>query len=404
MRLLLIISICLAGQYALSFGAWDQRSDFGGEARHRTVMLAIGNRIYTGLGHYNGGGTNILFDDWWEYDPASGAWTQKADYAGGINYHATGFTINDIAYVGTGRISPGGNALVKDFFKYQAASNSWTQITDYPGVGCRGAVSFVVGNYGYVGTGETNSGKSSEFYRFDPVSETWLQIASITNGRTSSAAFAIDNYGYVGTGNTNFGSTNDFQRYDPVADSWQMMNNVGPTNRQEASGFAVGGRGYILTGDNYSSGTNYKDVWEFDPTTGNWVQLADFAGNARRYLSATTLGSYAYVGLGTNGTNFKDFWRFDQTVSLIERNIDDLNILAFPNPTTEFVQFNIEWNKNVPTNEMSLIITSITGQVVYETSLAELDMINTSSWDSGSYIYSIIYHKKIVKSGTLIVN
>ena len=96
MRLLLIISICLAGQYALSFGAWDQRSDFGGEARHRTVMLAIGNRIYTGLGHYNGGGTNILFDDWWEYDPASGAWTQKADYAGGINYHATGFTINDI--------------------------------------------------------------------------------------------------------------------------------------------------------------------------------------------------------------------------------------------------------------------------------------------------------------------
>ncbi len=330
MRSLLIISICLIGHYSFSVGAWDQKTDFGGTARHRTIMLTIGNRIYSGLGHYNGGGTNILFGDWWEYDPGTGAWTQKADYGGGICYHATGFTINGTAYVGTGRITPSGNTLVKDFFKYQASTNSWIQIADFPGTARRGAVSFVIGNYGYVGTGETNSGRSSTFYRLDPTTETWSVIASITGGRTSSVAFAIENYGYVGTGNTSFGSTNDFQRYNPATDSWLTMNPVGPTTRQEACGFAVGGKGYIGTGDDFSSGNNFKDMWEFDPATGAWLQIGDFAGTARRYLSGTVVGNFAYVGLGTNGTNFKDFWQFDQTVSLIERNIDDLQVIAFP--------------------------------------------------------------------------
>ena len=60
MKNFLLMTMLLIGSSA--FGAiWTQMTDFGGVARHRTTMLTLGNKIYTGLGHYNGAGPNILF-------------------------------------------------------------------------------------------------------------------------------------------------------------------------------------------------------------------------------------------------------------------------------------------------------------------------------------------------------
>ena len=69
----------------MSFDAsawWEKRADFGSNARHRGTGLSIGNKGYFGLGHYNGAGPNIVMSDWWEYDPATNSWSQKADYIG----------------------------------------------------------------------------------------------------------------------------------------------------------------------------------------------------------------------------------------------------------------------------------------------------------------------------------
>ena len=76
--------------FSTSAAGWIQQTDFGGTARHRTTMLALGNKIYAGLGHYNGAGINVLFEDWWEFDPATSSWSQKANYRGGLCYHAAG--------------------------------------------------------------------------------------------------------------------------------------------------------------------------------------------------------------------------------------------------------------------------------------------------------------------------
>lgn len=131
MKNVVLIAMLLIG--STSFGAiWTKMSDFGGEARHRTTMLTLGNKIYAGLGHYNGAGPNILFEDWWEFDPATNAWTQKANYLGGICYHAAGFAIDDIGYVGTGRISPQGSTLVKDFFQIRSYDKHLDTINRFP--------------------------------------------------------------------------------------------------------------------------------------------------------------------------------------------------------------------------------------------------------------------------------
>lgn len=385
-------------------GGWVQKMDFGGNARHRTTMLTIGNKIYSGLGHYNGAGPNILFDDWWEYDPSTNSWSQKADYMGGYCYHATGFTMNNIAYVGTGRTSASGSTLVQDFYKYDAATNVWAEITSIPGIGRRGAVSFVIDDFAYVGTGESNSGLLGSFYQFDPINESWAQVATLPIGRTSSVGFSIGDYGYVGTGNISGGvSGNDFWQYDPSIDTWTQKADVGPQQRREAMGFSLNGRGYLGTGGAVSSGTSFSDMWEYSPATDSWVQIEDFLGTARRYFSATTLNGFAYTSFGTNGTNFKDLWLFDQTLSLIGRSLEKIDIIAYPNPSSDHVDFQVNWPSSIDQEKIQLRIVSSTGQLVFSSPWSELNTIETEFWNAGQYVYSIIYDNNIVKSEILII-
>lgn len=406
MKLLLasLLFICTNNSFA---AGWIQQADFGGTARHRTTMLSLGNKIYAGLGHYNGAGPNILFEDWWEYDPATNAWTQKADYAGGICYHAAGFSVNNVGYVGTGRISPSGNTLVKDFFKYEPATNTWTQLTDFPGVGRRGAIGFSIGQYGYMGTG---SGPA-DMYRYDPANDTWIQITDVPGGnRMSAVGFSLNGRGYVGTGFlSNLGwSSTDFHEYNPATNSWTQIDDVGidplegPIPRMESSGFALDGKGYVLTGVNISSGDNYKDMWELDPTTGSWTRIEDFPGTARRYLSSVTHNGYAYVGLGTNGTNFKDFWKYDKTLALLQQNIESIQVNVFPNPSIDYVQIEMNGLPENAVEKMTVKMYTLLGKSIEEKSMTQNQVsFVTSGLPSGLYLYSINYDGIVLRSGKI---
>jgi N-acetylneuraminic acid mutarotase len=376
-------------------------SDFGGEARHRTPMLTIGNKIYTGQGHYNGAGTNILFGDWWEYDPSSNAWSQKADYGGGPVYHASGFVIGNFGYLGTGRITASGNNLTQDFFRYDPQTNSWLQVADFPGLPRRGAVGFTIGEYGYVGTGEPQSGgvMYNDFYRYNPTNDTWTQIASMpTSGRVSAVGFELDDYGFVGTGGfSSWGSSqNDFWRYDPNTNSWQQMADVGPTPRMEATGFSLNGKGYILNGDDFSSGTNYDDMYEYDPAANTWIQIPDFKGSARRYMAATTVNGLAYCGLGTNGTNFKDFWMFDETLSTGEIDMDKITI--YPNPYSDFVTIDLR-SFNEGLQHTTVKFMDYTGKEVLKVTGDELNApIITGLLPNGNYLITISYKGQLLET------
>lgn len=404
MKHLLIILISTFVFPVFSSG-WIQMADFGGVARHRSTGLSIGNKAYMGLGHYNGAGVNILFDDWWEYDPATGAWTQKANYQGGPCYHAAGFTVDNYGYVGTGRISAVGSILVQDFFRYDPQTNTWNTIASFPGTGRRGAVSFVINKEGYVGTGQTDFGNTSTFYKYSPATGQWYTVPTFPGTeRTSSVAFTIGNNGYVGTGNTNFGSTNDFWQFSSLTNSWSPRASVGPTNRQEAAGFSLNGLGYIGTGDDYSSGNNFKDMWEYNPTSNTWVQIENFQGTARRYLVAFTHGNYGYAGIGTNGTNFKDFWKFDQTLSILERNKEFIVLNVYPNPTSGNVNLDLNLPDQISQSELNLNIYSSIGLLAHSTSIKDgKNKVNLGNLKSGVYYISISYEGLNLKTSKLII-
>ena len=385
--------------FVVSASGWIQRADFGGEARHRTSAVALGNSVYFGLGHYNGAGPNILFDDWWEYDPATNAWTQKADFLGGPTYHASSFTIDNIAYVGTGRIPS--TSLVKDFYKYDPALNLWTQISDFPGSGRRGGVGFAIDGYGYVGTG---SGTSS-FFKYNPAIDSWTSIASLpASGRISAVGFDMGGYGYVGTGTTSSSNTNDFWRYDPASNSWLEMAQVGPSPREESSGFSINGKGYILTGADNTIGNDFRDMWEYEPGSNTWTQVDDFPGTSRRYLSSIVLGNMAYCGLGTNGVNFKDFWLFDPVLDLLENNIDQINIAAFPNPAIKHINIELTGLDAIYLNILEVSILSTNGKIIYSQKINKNKLtLNTSNFRKGNYFCKISYLNKVLKSSKFMI-
>ena len=401
----LITLLFLLSTLSIQASGWIQQTNFGGTARHRTTMIALGNKIYAGLGHYNGAGINILFEDWWEFDPASGSWSQKADYLGGPCYHAAAFSIENIGYVGTGRVTS--NQLVKDFFKYDPTTNTWLQLTDFPGVGRRGAVGFAINNYGYIGTGTG----SSDMYRYDPANDSWIIIAPVPGGaRMSGVGFAIDGYGYAGTGyRSNLGwSSSDFYKYNPALNSWTALPDVGvgalgTITRMEACGFSLNGKGYVLTGVNISSGNNYKDMWEFNPSSETWVQIEDFDGTARRYLSGIELNGFGYVGLGTNGTNFNDFWKFDQVLSLLDRNLESIELSAYPNPAISELNIKVDWADDVPLSNMVLTLSNLNGKIVATQPLnVNNNKFDVSTLKAGNYIYSIQYNGSSIKSGRIV--
>ena len=380
-----------------SYDVWNQKANYGGTARHRCTSFAIGNKGYIGLGHINAI-SNILYADFWEYDPSTNSWTQKADFGGGPRYHSYGFSYGNKGYVGTGREQDGD--YTDDLWEFDPVANTWTQKTDIPGPKRRGAVCFVVDGVAYVGTGEIQgAGFSNEFYAYDIAADTWSAIAMFPGPeRTSAVAFSIDDKGYVGTGGMVSGM-NDFWEYKPATDQWTQRANVGPTPRQEAVGFSVNGKGYIGTGDQFSNDDNFGDMWEYDPAENAWIQIEDFGGLPRRYLSAFVIGSKVYAGVGTNGTNFRDFWEFDQLLSA-EQHAALASIRIYPNPVIDYITIDPGDFKE---DNLNFSLYKTNGSLVYAAPLNEHEVtLERGDLAAGNYFYLLSSPRRVIKSGQLI--
>lgn len=370
---------------------WIQKSSLPAPGRHRATALSCGNRGYLGLGHVNSV-VDVLYQDWWEYDPGSDTWSQKANYAGGLRYHATGFTIGNYMYVGTGR-DPSA-ALHQDFWKYDPANNTWTSVASFPGAARRGAVSFEIAGYGYTGTGSYYN----DFYKYNPTTNSWTPVSSLPTGRTSAVGMSLNGKGYCGTGDVG-GNSGDWWEYNPVTDAWTPKTSLPGLPRMEACGFTMAGRCFVGTGDNYSSGDNYADMWAFNPATNSWVQVADFAGAARRYLVAFSLNGRAYAGTGTSGMNYNDWWEYGTISGEEEYTAPTVNV--YPVPSAGPVHFSLSKRLD---DAVTCILYDGAGRAVRISNFESCTefTIERDELPAGNYTYSITSGSQFIRSGQII--
>jgi hypothetical protein len=122
------------------------------------VVFSIGNRGYVGSGF----GNYTFSNEFWEYNPETDTWSQKADIPGIPRSGASGFSIGNCGYIGLGMAKA---VIYNDFWEYHQPSDTWRQITDC-GYSSTNAFSMTIDGKGYVGAGI--SYPSCDFWEYTP--------------------------------------------------------------------------------------------------------------------------------------------------------------------------------------------------------------------------------------------
>ena len=97
-----------------------------------------------------------------------GNWKELSDFEGVIRSGAVSFAIGDKGYVATGY---DGFDRLNDLWEFDVEKNFWVQKADFPGAARNAAVAFSVGGKGYLGTGYNGSDELKDFWEYDPVSK-----------------------------------------------------------------------------------------------------------------------------------------------------------------------------------------------------------------------------------------
>jgi N-acetylneuraminic acid mutarotase len=174
------------------------------------------------------------------------------------------------------------------------ALDQWTKKADYPGLPLTGAASFILQGQAYVGFGQSNVSPflSQAFYAYDPQTDSWTQKANITNGGETNLkplALVIGAKGYL-VHNT---GSNDVFGYDPTSDQWTEKADFPGGGRVDATGFTIGGYGYLVGGSAGNAGVVQGDCWQYDTAADQWT-----------LKTGPPIGLYDDVGFSINGKGY----------------------------------------------------------------------------------------------------
>jgi N-acetylneuraminic acid mutarotase len=211
------------------------------------------------------------------------------------------------------------------------SQNSWTKKMSFGGEKRTRAISFAIGDYGYVGMGEDTAEMThKDLWRYDPVLDSWTQMTNHPGStRRNAVGVAVGDKGYIGLGADSSVSSqgvilDDWWEYDPVGNSWlQKADYPGGFNESNmssaagvyfATAFSSGTKAY-LCGGKMGPDVYGTDLWEYNTLTDAWTRLADFPGGDRYQLSSFAIGGKGYVGMGIDHDLFnKDWWQYDPTL------------------------------------------------------------------------------------------
>ena len=138
---------------------WTQIQDFPGLARRGAVAYSEDNYGFIGTG-----AGAVLLNDFWMYDATLDTWIQKAPFPGTPRSGAVAWgAAFPLGYIALGEDNF--NEFKKDVWEYNYYTNSWMQRSDFPGVGRKHAVAFSIQGIAYVGTG-FNGTFHDDFYAY----------------------------------------------------------------------------------------------------------------------------------------------------------------------------------------------------------------------------------------------
>jgi N-acetylneuraminic acid mutarotase len=291
---------------------WKVLSNFTGSQSLAGVSVAMAGKIYAGLGYTGVSGYNTVSNKWFEYDPTTDKWTEKASFPGVGRANAVAFGINGKIYVGLGtnynRSTK--NEVYGDFYEYDPAANTWATKATFIGPGRDQPAYFTLNEKGYVCTGNTDPMFSitvtRDLYQYDPSIDTWTKKADMpAKARCRAMGFAAGGLGYVCGGEDNNSILlNDQQSYDPTTNTWKVARSF-PINLSRGKAISAGTKAYMLGGINGPTAANTIETksYQYDALTDTWAELADLPSDDTRdkgrfYSMGEIINGKLYFGAG----------------------------------------------------------------------------------------------------------
>ena len=196
--------------------------------------------------------------------------------------------------------------------------------------GLTGRTTYFVRPYAISDNGSTIYGNEISFTTLANIVNLGTEFPG--GGRTGTVSFAIGTKGYFGLGisDSDF-PANDLWEWNPATELWTQVASFLGNGGGSVCGFSIGAKGYVMTTGNWQSdGYLANEFWEYDPITNAWTKKASLPTTPGRGSAVGfSIGTKGYIGIGykevSNGFGleyFNDFWEWDQATDLWTRKAD----------------------------------------------------------------------------------
>jgi N-acetylneuraminic acid mutarotase len=213
---------------------------------------------------------------------------------------------------------------------YTAAVNAspillpWQMKSDMT-VARHGLSGAAVGGYIYAIGGVVFPGSPSDAQsvveRYNPVTDTWVQVAPMPTARHTLDCAVVDGYIYAIGGHV-ANSRSENERYDPTTNTWTSMASK-PTAVSGPGVTAFGCNIYTFGGNHYGS---FQSIIEtYNPATNTWQSVGNMPATGEPWRAAT-LGDKIYLAGGRLGSSFDNFWAYDPILGTWDTSLPNLNV------------------------------------------------------------------------------
>ena len=181
---------------------------------------------------------------------------------------------------------------------YDPKADVWQPLPNMPTARYSLAAAAVAGKVFAIGGQDIDDDHCVAVEAYDPLSGAWTRAASLSVARSSHTATSVGGKIYVLGGVMSQGDQEEEEFitmdrvdvYDPVADSWQQMAAM-PTARSQHSAAVLDGKIYV------SGGNNCPNALEaYDPVADTWTTLANLSVGRMFHTSAAVSGKLCVIG------------------------------------------------------------------------------------------------------------
>lgn len=291
---------------------WVHHTNFPGPARASATTFVIGDSAYLCCGRSDS--IDAVLNEVWKFNSQDASWTQLDNFPGVPRLKPIGVTINGKAYVGLG--SNGThyeNSVYNDFYEFDPTTGHWTQKASFPGPDGNDLAYAVVNGCLYTAMGFTGYIRSSDTYKYDPVTDTWTKLENSPSSYSATAFFSIGDDFYLAGGYQGRNIRTMF-RFNTVKEKWFTAASM-PEGRIMSNGLEISGKGYVMLGRFWAGSENggglLSDIVEYDKNANAWTKRGDFPGGARQNAMVFTIRGRGYIVMGENDSRLlPDVWSF----------------------------------------------------------------------------------------------